>query len=74
MHLADLTKDGRAEALVGVPAENSDGCVWAARGSASGPVTAGSVNHCGKSFGITGRGDHPKADFGDALPGVHRAV
>ncbi|MGA4860477.1 FG-GAP repeat protein [Streptomyces koyangensis] len=59
VHLADLTKDARAEALVGVPAENSDGCVWAARGAASGPVTAGSVNHCGKSFGITGRGDHP---------------
>ncbi|MFI2670681.1 hypothetical protein ACH5AU_14215 [Streptomyces albidoflavus] len=74
VHLADLTKDGRAEALVGVPAENSDGCVWSARGSAAGPVAAGSVNLCGKSFGITGRGDHPKAHFGDALPGVHRSV
>ncbi|MFD5185296.1 hypothetical protein ACFWMQ_22380 [Streptomyces sp. NPDC058372] len=72
VHLADLTKDGRAEALAGVPAENSDGCVWTARGSASGPVTSGSVNHCGKSFGITGRYDNPQAHFGAALLGVHR--
>jgi hypothetical protein len=53
VHLADLNKDGKAETVVGAPTENSDGCVWVARGSASGPVPNGSANICGKSAGIT---------------------
>ncbi len=53
VHLADLNKDGKAEVIVGIPTENSDGCLWTARGSASGPVLSGSVNLCGKSAGIT---------------------
>ncbi|MFI5772169.1 hypothetical protein ACIA74_27315 [Streptomyces sp. NPDC051658] len=69
VHLADLNKDGRAETIVGVPTENSDGCVWVARGSASGPVLSGSVNLCGKSAGITVR--DAKGYFGAALTGVH---
>jgi hypothetical protein len=69
VHLADLNKDGRLETVVGAPGENSDGCVWVARGSASGPVLSGSVNLCGKSAGITVLGD--KGYFGAALPGVH---
>lgn len=55
VHLADLNKDGKAETVVGVPTENSDGCLWTARGSASGPVLSGSLNLCGKSAGITVR-------------------
>ena len=53
VHLADLNKDGKPETVVGIPTENSDGCVWIARGSASGPVLTGSVNVCGKNAGIT---------------------
>ncbi|MDQ0991991.1 FG-GAP-like repeat-containing protein [Streptomyces sp. V3I7] len=69
VHLADLNKDGKAETVVGVPTENSDGCLWTARGSASGPVLSGSVNLCGKSAGITVR--NTKGYFGAALPSPH---
>jgi hypothetical protein len=69
VHLADLNKDGKLETVVGAPGENSDGCVWVARGSASGPVLSGSVNLCGKSSGITVRG--VDGAFGAALPGAH---
>jgi len=69
VHLADLNKDGKAETVVGVPTENSDGCVWVARGSASGPVLSGSVNVSGKSVGIGVR--NVKGYFGAALPGPH---
>ncbi|MFJ8539135.1 hypothetical protein [Streptomyces sp. NPDC093591] len=69
VHLADLNKDGKAETVVGAPGENSDGCVWVARGSASGPVTSGSVNLCGKGAGITVRG--MEAGFGAALVSPH---
>jgi hypothetical protein len=71
VHLADLTKDGRAETIVGVPTENSDGCLWTARGSASGPVLSGSVNLCGKNAGITVRSI--KGYFGAALASPHIA-
>ncbi|OIJ69600.1 FG-GAP-like repeat-containing protein [Streptomyces mangrovisoli] len=71
VHLADLNKDGKAETVVGIPTENSDGCVWIARGSASGPVLKGSVDVCGKSAGITVRG--PKGYFGAALTSPHSA-
>ncbi|WP_406465498.1 integrin alpha [Streptomyces sp. NBC_00111] len=66
VHLADLTKDGKAEMVVGIPTENSDGCLWTARGSASGPVLSGSVNLCGQSAGIAVR--NAKGYFGAALP------
>ncbi|MFK0172367.1 hypothetical protein ACIQU5_26565 [Streptomyces sp. NPDC090306] len=69
VHLADLTKDGKAETVVGVPTENSDGCVWTARGSASGPVLGGSVNLCGKNAGITVK--NTKGYFGMALTSPH---
>ncbi|WP_369244422.1 FG-GAP-like repeat-containing protein [Streptomyces sp. R41] len=69
VHLADLNKDGKAETVVGVPRENSDGCLWIARGSASGPVLSGSVNLCGKSAGITVRST--KGYFGAALTSPH---
>jgi len=69
VHLADLNQDGKAETVVGAPTENSDGCVWVARGSTSGPVLSGSVNLCGKSSGITVLGS--KGYFGAALPGTH---
>ncbi|MFE5025448.1 integrin alpha [Streptomyces sp. NPDC056656] len=68
-HLADLNKDGKAEAVVGVPTENSDGCLWTARGSTSGPVLSGSLNLCGKGAGITVR--NTKGYFGAALPSPH---
>lgn len=69
MHLADLNKDGKAETVVGVPGENTDGCVWIARGSASGPVLSGSVSLCGKSAGITVR--DTQGYFGAALTSPH---
>ncbi|MFG2789166.1 hypothetical protein [Streptomyces sp. NPDC048419] len=69
VHLTDLNKDGKLETVVGVPTENSDGCVWIARGSASGPVLNGSVNVCGKASGISVHG--VKGYFGAALAGVH---
>lgn len=69
VHLADLNKDGKAETVVGAPTENSDGCLWIARGSASGPVLNGSASLCGKSAGITVRG--VKGYFGAALTSPH---
>ncbi|WP_406838128.1 FG-GAP-like repeat-containing protein [Streptomyces sp. AHU1] len=71
VHLADLDKDGKAETVVGVPTENSDGCLWIARGSATGPVLKGSTGPCGKSAGITVRG--VKGYFGAALTSPHIA-
>ncbi|MFD6821672.1 hypothetical protein ACFWC5_15045 [Streptomyces sp. NPDC060085] len=69
VHLTDLNRDGKAETVVGVPGENTDGCVWIARGSASGPVLSGSVNLCGKSAGITVR--DTQGYFGAALTSPH---
>ncbi|MFD5570301.1 hypothetical protein [Streptomyces cadmiisoli] len=69
-HLADLNKDGKAEMVVGVPTENSDGCLWVARGSASGPALNGSVNLCGQSAGIAVRG-RMNGYFGAALTSPH---
>ncbi|TQJ75040.1 FG-GAP-like repeat-containing protein [Streptomyces sp. SLBN-31] len=69
VHLTDLNKDGKLETVVGAPTENSDGCVWIARGSSAGPVLSGSVNICGKSAGITVHG--VKGYFGAALAGTH---
>ncbi|MFK0174309.1 hypothetical protein ACIQU5_36700 [Streptomyces sp. NPDC090306] len=69
VHLADLNKDGKAETVVGVPTENTDGCLWTAHGSTSGPVLSGSVNLCGKSAGITVK--NTKGYFGAALTSPH---
>ncbi|WP_329026324.1 hypothetical protein [Streptomyces sp. NBC_01423] len=69
VHLADLDKNGKAETVVGVPAENTDGCLWTARGSASGPLLSGSVNLDGKVAGITVR--NTDGYFGAALPSPH---
>ncbi|MFF7355182.1 MULTISPECIES: FG-GAP-like repeat-containing protein [Streptomyces] len=66
VHLADVDKDGKADALVGAPGENTDGLVWAARGSAGGPVTNGSVAISGQSAGITP--GSAALSFGAALP------
>ncbi|MGQ4390542.1 FG-GAP-like repeat-containing protein [Streptomyces sp. SAS_270] len=70
VHLADLNKDGKAEAIVGTPGENSDGCLWSVRGSATGPVLSGSVNLCGKNAGITLAND-TRGYFGAALTSPH---
>ncbi|MEU9504411.1 FG-GAP-like repeat-containing protein [Streptomyces sp. NPDC048196] len=67
-HLADLNKDGKADVVVGTPGENSDGCVWIARGTTTGPSTHGSIDICGKDTGLTVRGPH--GSFGGALPGA----
>ncbi|MCC5479746.1 FG-GAP-like repeat-containing protein [Streptomyces sp. NPDC059680] len=69
VHLADLNRDGKAETVVGAPTENSDGCVWVARGSASGPVPSGSFDVCGKSAGITVK--NVKGYFGAATTSAH---
>ena len=53
VHFADLDQDERAETVVGTPGENIDGCLWLARGTASGPAVDGSVNLCGKGAGLT---------------------
>ncbi|MEW2622921.1 FG-GAP-like repeat-containing protein [Streptomyces sp. NPDC048106] len=69
VHLADLNRDGRAEMVVGVPTENSDGCVWVARGSIVGPVLSSSFDVCGKSAGISVR--NMKGYFGAAMTSAH---
>ncbi|MFJ5779023.1 hypothetical protein [Streptomyces sp. NPDC093094] len=71
VHLADLTGDRRAETVVGVPGENTDGALWTARGAGTGPVRTGSAHITGKSAGVTVRG--LDAEFGAALPSVHEA-
>ncbi|MEU8789279.1 hypothetical protein [Streptomyces sp. NPDC048643] len=71
-HLVDVTKDGRAEIVVGVPGENSDGLLWTARGSAAGPATRGSTTISGTAAGLKRR--YAEIDFGAALPGAHSTV
>jgi hypothetical protein len=71
-HLADLNKDGRAEAAVGAPGENSDGLVWIARGAATGPVTSGSATISGTAAGLTHR--YSEMEFGDELAGARSTV
>jgi hypothetical protein len=70
VHLADLTGDRRAEAVVGVPGENTDGVLWTARGASTGPVRTGSVQISGKSAGIAVRGG-TDGDFGAAFGSAH---
>jgi hypothetical protein len=69
VRLADLDRDGKAETVVGIPQENTDGCLWTARGATSGPVLTGSRDVCGKAAGITVRSG--EGDFGAALTSVH---
>jgi hypothetical protein len=71
-HLADLDGDGRAEAVVGAPGENTDGLVWIAEGSATGPVTGGSAVVGGTAAGVTRR--YAKAEFGGELAGARSTV
>ncbi|MFP8944377.1 hypothetical protein ACLIYM_23460 [Streptomyces fenghuangensis] len=72
VHLADLDGDGRAEVVAGTPGENADGCLWHARGTASGPAVGGSVNLCGKNAGLTLKG--PEGLFGAALGSARAAL
>ncbi|MET8137707.1 MULTISPECIES: FG-GAP-like repeat-containing protein [unclassified Streptomyces] len=71
-HLVDVTKDGKAEVMVGTPGENSDGLLWTARGSAAGPVTSGSTTISGTGAGLKRR--YSDIDFGQALPGAQSTV
>ncbi|MGW1069571.1 FG-GAP-like repeat-containing protein [Streptomyces aureus] len=71
-HLVDVTKDGKAEVIVGAPGENLDGLLWTARGSAAGPVTSGSTTISGTGAGLTR--EYTEIDFGEALPGAHSTV
>ncbi|GAA3496209.1 FG-GAP repeat protein [Streptomyces prasinosporus] len=67
-HLADLNKDGRAEAVVGAPGENADGLLWVARGATSGPVLSGSTATSGTAVGLTRR--YADIEFGEELGGA----
>ncbi|PTM89857.1 FG-GAP-like repeat-containing protein [Streptomyces sp. VMFN-G11Ma] len=71
-YLVDLTKDGKAETVVGAPGENSDGLLWTARGSASGPVPSGSTSISGTAAGLTRK--YTEIDFGAALPGARSTI
>lgn len=65
-HLIDVTKDGRAELMVGTPGENADGLLWTARGTATGPAAGGSTAISGTDAGLRHR--YADVDFGAALP------
>ncbi|MBK3646506.1 FG-GAP repeat protein [Streptomyces sp. MBT33] len=71
-HLVDVTKDSRADVMVGVPGENSDGLLWTARGSASGPMISGSTTTSGTAAGLKRR--YAEIDFGEALPGARSTI
>ncbi|MGW2236643.1 hypothetical protein [Streptomyces sp. NPDC001759] len=71
-HLVDVTKDGKADVMVGAPGENSDGLLWTARGSASGPMISGSTTTSGTAAGLKRR--YAEIDFGEALPGARSTV
>lgn len=73
VHLADLDSDRHPDLAVGAPGENGDGCVWVARGSATGPAPAGSANLCGKTSGITVSPGVP-GQFGTALDDPRTAL
>lgn len=72
VHLSDLNKDGRIDMVVGVAGENTDGCIWIARGTASGPAPNGSASLCGKDAGVSVRA--VDARFGAALTSPHTAL
>lgn len=71
-HLIDVTKDGRAELMVGVPGENSDGLLWTARGTSTGPSAGGSTAISGTNAGVKYR--YSEAEFGAALPGARSTI
>jgi hypothetical protein len=58
--------------VVGAPGENSDGLLWTARGSASGPVPSGSTSISGTAAGLTRK--YTEIDFGAALPGARSTI
>ncbi len=53
VHLADLTGDGKDEVVVGVPGEDTSGCIWLTRGAAPAPSATGSVTMSGRTAGVT---------------------
>jgi hypothetical protein len=53
VHLGDLTGDGRDEVVVGIPGEDTAGCVWTAVGTSTGPSAPGSKNMSGPTVGVT---------------------
>jgi hypothetical protein len=60
--LTDLTKDGKADLVIGVDGENGSGGVWTLRGTSTGPTTTGST-------GLTAAGVSLKAgnSFGSVI-------
>ncbi len=70
VHLADLTGDGRAEVVVGVPGEDTAGCVWTARGAAAGPSAVGSTTISGPTAGVTSL-DASQPGFGSSFTSPH---
>ncbi|KUN79061.1 hypothetical protein AQJ66_29630 [Streptomyces bungoensis] len=71
-HLVDVTKDGRAESMVGTPGENADGLLWTARGSSTGPAAGGSTAIGGTEAGLKYR--YSDIEFGAALPGARSTI
>ncbi|MGW5640188.1 hypothetical protein [Streptomyces sp. NPDC003832] len=57
---------------MGAPGENSDGLLWTARGSASGPAVSGSTAVSGTAAGVKRR--YAEIDFGGALPGARSTI
>jgi hypothetical protein len=60
--LTDVTKDGKADLVIGVDGENGSGGVWTLRGTSTGPTTTGST-------GLTAAGVSLKAgnSFGSVI-------
>ncbi|SEG26420.1 FG-GAP repeat-containing protein [Actinacidiphila yanglinensis] len=52
VHLADVNKDGKADAFVGIPGEDASGCIWIARGTSTSPAISGSLNLGGATAGV----------------------
>ncbi|MCX4989587.1 MULTISPECIES: FG-GAP and VCBS repeat-containing protein [unclassified Streptomyces] len=53
VRLADLTKDGRPDLVVGASGENNDtGGIWVFKGSATGPATKNSYSVMGTAVGL----------------------
>ncbi|MEV7283791.1 hypothetical protein AB0O01_04350 [Streptomyces sp. NPDC093252] len=71
-HLVDLTKDGKAEVVTGAPGENSDGLLWTAKGTTTGPTVTGSTLISGTGVGLKRK--YTEIDFGAALPGARSSI
>jgi FG-GAP repeat/FG-GAP-like repeat len=72
VHLADLTGDGRAEVVVGIPGEDTAGCIWTARGGAAGPSAVGSTTVSGPTAGVTSL-DAAQPGLGASFTSPHTA-